>query len=352
MKEYISYKFPFVSKSKLKSFLFCKYDFYDQKILKNKQPRREDAIEGTNMHVVFNRFYANLKPEHVFKDEFTDPRIPIHRHPFRKFIYDACMNLVKPDQRGYGKYKNILSNFASIECKRFLRLNTRLHNKQEIFDCFKPLYLEKKLVYKPLFLYGTIDRVNVEVMPNGKKVIAIYDYKTGNVPKSVMTYDENVSGNLSWKLPPYLMKEIHFYAILYALSSGWNVGDEVKDFLVNEDWWFIKKDGMTYGDSLNYKKDYLTSLQKKYKLFKAGKLLKGSDYLIGYYFLNGDKGYRPLKKFNYKSYTSTLALINEYRSCVHHKYYVKHPKFVFNPYGCEKRCRRFEECREKIRRDR
>ena len=46
MKEYVEYKFPMTSKSKLKSFAFCKYDFYDKKILKNKAPKKTKKSIG------------------------------------------------------------------------------------------------------------------------------------------------------------------------------------------------------------------------------------------------------------------------------------------------------------------
>ena len=39
--------------------------------------------------------------------------------------------------------------------------------------------------------------------------------------------------------------------------------------------------------------------------------------------------------------------LNYYRSIKYTEYYVKHPRFVFNDYACErKRCSQFEHCRE------
>jgi hypothetical protein len=295
--------------------------------------------------MVFNSFYELLKPEHVFKDKFSDPRTPLETHPFRRFIYEACMKFVKPAHRDYGKYKNVLSNFATIECKRFLRLNSILHNKREIFDCFKPIVLEKRLEYEPLHLFGTIDRINVEVMPDGSKKIAIYDYKTGNVPSSVQAYDESIMDMFNWKLPTHYMKEIHFYGFLYLLSSGWQVEDIVIDFLENKDWWYTKKNGLSFNDVFKKKKDYLTALGKKYKLFKDGKILSANDIILGYYFLNGDGGYKPIKKWSYQSFKGLLISINKYRSVIYKKHYVTTPHPVYNYIGCDKKnCKRYKEC--------
>jgi len=351
-KDYIEKKGIWTSKSKIKDLEYCPYSFWLDRIKGEKKELPEVAIEGTNLHMVFHSFYEVLKPHHVFKDEFTDPRTPINRHPFRKFIYDACMEFVKPDQREYGKYKNVLSNFATIECARFTRLNSILHNKKEIFDCFTPLVLERRLEYKPLHLYGTIDRVNVEVMPDGSKKIAIYDYKTGNVPSSVQKYNENTMDMFQWTLPTHYMKEIHFYGLLYLLSSGWQLGDEVIDFLENPEWWYTKKgkSGLPFTEVFKEKGKYLTGLKKKYKLFKdteqsGRKVFDGNDLILGFYFLNGDKGYRPIKKFNYASHKGVLLSTNKYRSVMYNKHYVTTPKPVYNFIGCEKkRCVRYKEC--------
>lgn len=358
MSEYKKMPFPWVSKSKLGDLGYCKYSFWLENVSEDwkEEETREDAIEGTNLHMVFAMFYKTLKelykenPGELFKHNFTDQLTDVHKHPFRKFIYEACMKYVKPDQREYDKYKNILRNFATIESRSWLRLNSILTNKNEIVDCFLPLKLEYRFEIEDLHMYGTIDRVGVEVLPGGTKKIAIYDYKTGNVPKQVKNHVDK--GNmLGWKLPTHKSKEIHFYALAYALLTGWNVTPEIKSFLEDEKWWYAKKDGMSYSATLKAKGDYLTKLQKKYKLSKKGKILKGTDIIVGYYFLNGTDGYKPIKKFSYASLKGVYRAINEYRSVMHDKYFVKTPEHVFDEYLCGpeiKKCSKFNHCRKEV----
>jgi len=163
-KKYKHMQFPWVAKSKIKSRDYCDYSFYLKYVKKEQEERREDAVEGTNLHMVFANFYRHLKKEHVFKEEFTDSKTELHTHPMRRFIYEACMKFIKPNHRNWGKYKNILNNFATIETQRWLRLNTLLNNKDDIFKCFKPLYIEHRLEHDPTHMFGTIDRINIEVM--------------------------------------------------------------------------------------------------------------------------------------------------------------------------------------------
>jgi hypothetical protein len=347
-KEYVEMPFPYVSKSKIKDLDYCKFMFYDDRILGNKSIDRDESVEGTNLHMVFHSFYEYLNPEDVFKDEFTDPRTPLEKHPFRKFIYERSMEYIRPDQRGYGKYKNVLRNFSSIECDRWLRINSLLHDKREIFDVFKPYALEKTFVNENLKLYGTIDRINIEIMPDKSKKIAIYDNKTGKVPKDVREHRESPN-MFDWKLPSHYMKEIHFYGLLYLTFVGWQLMPEVIDFLNSEDWWFVKKDGMNYKEVIKYKMDYLTELQNNYRLYKTGKVFSSDDIIIGFYFMNGDKGYRPIKNYSYSSHKSVLLAINEYRSIMKNNYFVTNPKFVYNEIGCEKKgCSKLDKCKEML----
>lgn len=346
-KTYIPSPFPWTSKSKIGDLEYCPYNFYQEKVLKNYRKERQDSIEGTNMHSVFHNFFETVDKKHVFSDEkFTDPRIPLERHPFRKFIYEACMKSVMPQERNYPKYKNILNNFSSIECERWLRINSYLEDKEEIFNVFKPYRVEVGLRYDDLHLYGRIDRINFEIMPDGRKKLAIYDYKTGKVPTLVQNHVEN-ENPFSWRLPSHYMKEIHFYALLYLLLTGWKLSDKVKEFLEDKKWWKVKMNGFDAIETKKYKKDHLVSLKKDYKLFKPGKQFSGKEIILGYYFLNGKKPYRPIKNYSYRTHTSLLVSINNYRSVKYERAYTKHPRDCFNYIGCPKKnCSRLEECRK------
>lgn len=362
--DYKNMPFPWISKSKLMTYDYCPYNFYINYIKKEKFKTREDAVEGTNMHMVFAKFFDELKdkykdnPGKIFSDKYTDPRKKVRVHPFRRAIYKACMKFVKPNQREYPKYKNIISNFASIETRRFLRLNSILNNEKKIFEYFCPLYIEKRLEHEPTHLFGTIDRVNAMIMPGGKTRIAIYDYKTGNVPSAVQKRDPNSVDIFDWKLPSSKMKEIHFYGLLYLLANGWKLSDEIMSFLNDEEWFFTRKDGMNYKETRRYKKKYLTSLGDDYKLFKAGKgLLEQGDIIVGYYFLNGGqriansnkyrpKAYRPIKEYSTVSHKAVLLAINELRSIWHNKEYRERP--LENDQICYyKKCSHQEMCKER-----
>lgn len=352
MKEYKRMPFPWVSKSKIKTRDYCDYSFWLQYIEHEKRKKREDAVEGTNMHMVFAKFFKEITKEHMFKEDFCNPLIPTNRHPLRRFIYEACMNWVKPDQRKFDKYKNILRNFATIETERWLYLNVELKNqKQEIFDLFKPLAVEKRLENEATHLFGSIDRINVELMPDHSKKICIYDYKTGNVPKAIRNHAENTLKPFDWNIPSSFMKEIHFYGLLYLLEAGWKLSDEMMSFLNDPKWWFIKKDDMGYKKTRDWKAKEVTKLGVKYKPFKDGRgVLKKGDILVGYYFLNGAKAYKPMKEFGMPSLKSVFTSVNDLRSVMHNNYYVKHPKYVYNKEVCSlyKKCGRAEQCEKEI----
>ncbi|MHA1408749.1 MAG: PD-(D/E)XK nuclease family protein [Candidatus Odinarchaeia archaeon] len=343
--EYIDKPFPWVSKSKLKSIDFCKYEFY-LRYIKGEKPEydRRKSIEGTNLHMVFANFFRHLKPEHVFRDEFLSQRTPISQHPFRRFIYEACMRFVKPTQRNWGKYKNIISNFATIETERWVQLNSFLTSKNEIFDCFKPFLIERRIEYNRGKLFGTIDRVNIEVMLDGTKKVAIYDYKTGNTPLQIKNY-RSIGDPFGWRLRADLMREIHFYGLLYLLAVGWKLSDEVLEFINDPKYWTVGK------NEYKKKKQYLTNLKDKYKPYKIGKFVKKGDILLGFYYLSGERGFRPTKEFNYASYKSVLLAINEYRSMVYNKNFIRHPSEIFDEKGCKfKNCFHYDRCKEMVER--
>jgi hypothetical protein len=336
---------PWVSKSKLKKKSFCDFKFYLNYICKEKERTRDDAVEGTNLHMVFANFFKNLKKEHCFTPEFTDLKTPVINHPFRRFVYEASMQFIKPEHREWGKYRNIISNFATIETARWIRLNLLYKNKDEIFETFRPHKIEHKIKIEKHKLHGTIDRINIEPMPDGSKKLAIYDYKTGNVPKAIVDHIDR--GNpYDWKLVPDSMMELHFYGLIYLLSIGWYLSDEIDEFLNDEKWWFITKDNMNYEQTLKYKKTYITSLGKNNKIFKDGSPLKKGDIILGFYYLNGAGGYRPLKQYGYGSQSSTILAINDIRSCWHNDYFKKHPVFCYNPDICSKymKCDRYMQC--------
>ena len=56
--------FPWTSKSKLGDLDYCEYSFYKKRVLKEREQPREVSIEGTNLHMVFNSFYATISQQY------------------------------------------------------------------------------------------------------------------------------------------------------------------------------------------------------------------------------------------------------------------------------------------------
>jgi len=311
--------FPWVSKSKLKTYDYCPYLYYRQYVEGLPSTKRRDAIEGTNMHMVFAKFFGGLIKEDVIPFYNIDVCTPIGRHPFRRFVYERCMEYVKESQRGYGKYKLLISNFATVEATRWVELCSVLANKNDILKYFKPILLEKRLENKSSNLFGTVDRVDILIMPDRTRRIMLIDYKTGHVPKSVRE-GRDPAKRYSWRIPTAYMKEMHFYALFQA-------------------------------ESKKLKSDYLGKLnkEKKYRPFKPGKVLKGGDIIISIYFLGGEKPYKVEKEFSYRSYKALLLAINELRSRVYNERYALSPEFCFDKDICNiKNCSNLTKCMEEL----
>lgn len=344
--------FPWISKSKLKLDNYCKFEYYDRHVLHNYPPKKLVAIEGSNIHMVFSRFFGGLKRDEV-KLYYHLPRQDIQYHPFRKFIYEKCMTYVHPKQRANPVYRNLIRNFATAEAERWVELNDTFTNTQEIFRYFVPVVIEKRLENDTIFIFGTLDRAHIEIFPPGIKKMVIIDYKSGNVPKDILNGPDPMN-QFSWKLPPAFMKEMHFYAIQYLLGSGWKMPEEIIEFLTNEVWWFTHKGDLSYKASKKIKSEYLTSLNtkkdNKFKMYKGAKTLEQGEIIIGIYFLGRKKPYKVIKEFNYRSYRAVLMHINDLRSREFNQMYVKHPKYVFNEKVCKdyKRCSNVVKCKEMI----
>jgi len=320
--------------------------------MKNKTSRQRTAVEGTNMHMVFSMFFNDLKNEEITPFIEMETTTKIKNHPLRRFIYERCMKYVKPSERGNPFYKNIINNFATIETQRFIELCNRLTDKKDIVRYFKPLKTEQRWEIDLIKWYGTLDRVDIWIAPNGAKKIIIIDYKTGNVPTKVKEGPKNPLNQFSWSLSSGKMQELHFYGIMFLLKAGWTLSEEVIDFLMNSEWWFYTKDNLTYAESKDIKKKYLKSLNTKkanrWKIYKEDRELKQGDIILCIYYLGGDKPYRVMKEFNYRSYGATILHSNDLRSREYNEIYTDHPSYVFDEFVCDnyKKCARVQECKK------
>ncbi len=350
-KDYINLPFPWHSKSKLGDDGYCKFQYYDRYIMKNIPRKQRSAVEGTNMHMVFSMFFNDLKYEDVEPFINAESTSRVSKHPFKRFIYERCMRYVKPSERGNFFYQNVITNFALIETKRFLELCNRITAKKEIYKLFVPLYTEQRFEIPSIKWFGTRDRVDVWVAANGAKKIVIIDYKTGRVPTKVKQGPLNPLNQFTWSLPPSKMQELHFYGLTFLLQAGWQMPEEVIEFLTDEKWWFYTKDNMTYDESKEVKKAYLKSLNTKknnrWRLHKDDRVLKKGDILLCIYYLGGDKPYKVMKEFNLLSYRAVIKHSNDLRSRQYNEIYVDHPSLIFDEFVCEnyKRCGRVEECK-------
>lgn len=352
-KDYINKPFPWHSKSKLNEDGYCKWQYYDKYIAKNVTKRQRSSVEGTNMHMVFSMFFGDLKDKDILRFIDQESTVRIKNHPIRRFIYESCMIYVKPSERGNPAYKNVINNFATVETERFIQLCNRLTNKKDIVRFFKPLKTEQRWEVDSIKWFGTLDRIDVWIAPNGSKKIVVIDYKTGSIPSSVRNGPLNPLDQFSWKLPPNKMKEIHFYGIMYLIKAGWYLSEEVIDYLTNPEWWFYTKEGKTYAESKEIKKAYLKSLNTKknnrWKMYNdSNRELKQGDIIVCIYYLGGDKPYKVMKEFKYASYRSAIVHSNDLRSRDYNKIFVDDPSYVFDEFVCEnyKRCSRIEECKE------
>ena len=353
-KDYIDLPFPWQSKSKLNEDSYCEWQYYDHYIMKNPQHKGRDAIEGTNMHMVLSNFFNYLNEEDIEPFYNVDLTIGIRTHPLRRFIYERCMEYVKPSERGHPFYKNVINNFATAETERFIELRSRVSSKKEILQYYKPLLTEQRWEIDLIKWHGTLDRVDIVVAPNGTKKIMIVDYKTGRVPSSILKGPRNPIDQFSWELSTEKMKELHFYGIMYLLRAGWTLSNEVVEFLTDPKWWFYTKDNLSYEESKKVKDDYVKSLNSKkdnrWKIYKENRELKQGDIILCIYYLGGDKPYKVMKEFNYRSYKSVLMQSNDRRSKDYNKKWVDHPKYVFNEFVCSnyKRCQLVEKCKEMV----
>jgi len=351
-KDYVSLPFPWHSKSKLGEDGYCRWQYYDKYIMKNVRRKERPSVKGTNLHMVFSMFFGDLKEEDIIPFTKVESTIKIKNHPIRKFIYEKCMRYVKPTERGNPYYKNTIRNFATIETERFIQLCNRLTNQKDIVGFFKPLRTERRWEIPSIKWFGTLDRIDVYIAPNGAKKIVIIDYKTGGVPTAIRNGPKNPLDQFSWSLSSSKMKEIHFYGIMYLIKAGWELSPEVIDYLTNSKWWFYTRKGETYDQAKDYKKKYLSSLNtrknNRWKMYKDGRELKQGDIIVCIYYLGGDKPYKVMKEFNYRSYKAAIVHSNDLRSRDYNEIFVDRPGYVFDEFVCEnyKKCSRVQECKE------
>jgi hypothetical protein len=365
---------PKISKSAIRTYkFFCDYLFYKKSIL--KEDEGEVGIKaniGTDTHLIFTFFWDKLDFEYIFTLDI-DPMLEMENNPVTHYFFSICMTITPEYDRDVGVLQRIFWKFACLHASRFLYLYRLFNgNKNKIWKYFPPLKQEKFYNSDKYGIYGTADTLFLEVDENLNECVFIADYKTGNVPASVLRGPKNVADSSSTELPTKFMFEIHFYGLLYLLHNKWDFYDErIANFILLDEW--VDEEGKVHEFGLRRTKEdqeettkakgrYLTSVSPRLKRyndkFKIWDHIEHGDLLVGVIFLSGDPDiHNPVvvkKKFNYKTLRTTLVRINEIKSIFKnrhndHAYLIIKMKTLpeYNKYKCVQ-CSRNEKCLEEI----
>jgi hypothetical protein len=235
-KEIDEYKYksmPWVSKSKLTSWTFCPFNFYLNTVENAKPTPIDEQLGrsgpiGGNMHLIFNEFWKYIKNNKMI-DDFMRINVELWS-PKDSQLYWAffavCQDILPKEARGVPDYARILSNFAELQVQNWIWISQNVGMRKSDYEKYWiPRYTELFLEDPQGMWYGTIDAVynNPNFENDGMRYI-IMDYKTGNTPKSVWSFQgEN---RMSISLPTAKMAELHFYASLMASASVNAIGNK------------------------------------------------------------------------------------------------------------------------------
>lgn len=373
--EYYRYReLPWISKSKVKAFeFFCPYLFYITHILKEKEDKLSKRADiGTDSHMIFSMFWRELDVEFLFNELVIDPVIPLEDNPVTLYFYGLCMTIIPEYDRDVLVLQRIFWKFALLHASRFLYLYQLFNgNNKKVWKYFRPVMNEDFYMNQDFEIYGTIDTAFIDINQDGREVLYIADYKTGNIPADVLKGRTHKLSEYTIKLPPKLMFEIHFYGLLVLLDKGWSFRDErVRRFVLYDEYeedgeW--KKFGLALTKKEHIKlnkrkKKYLTKIKPRLKKFDTMKArvveIEHGDLELGIIFLSGNKEIKePVvvkKPLNYTSVTTVLVKINNLRQAWYYRnydeyYLVREMKNQpeYSIYRCPL-CSRNEKCLEAI----
>lgn len=349
--EYVSRPFPWVSKSKIKTYKFCPYCFYLSKILKEKGELGLKTKAGTNTHLIFSNIFRLFDIEYVIENIDLNYTDPIRKNELTNYVYGLCMDQVPKHDRSNQYLRRIFWKFSIYEAGHFYYLYDLFNgNKFKIWEYFKPQGIEEYIEVPQIKIFGTLDRRSITVDKNLNKKTFIADYKTGHIPK------ESIE---SGSLPTTFNKELHFYMLLHLIKNeGYRLSEKVVKFL-NDDLYYENgqwrefKLGKTKEEDKKLRraqKKYLTSLGDDYRLFKIDE--KGRKKIFPYknceagiiFFTIELEPKNPVvvkRNFSYTSYKAVLNDINYIRKVVKYldreEYYaVREMKTrpQYSPYKC------------------
>ena len=315
-------KLPWLSKSTILGYRFCGHLFYLRYFEGSDFGVSLKAETGTNMHVLYEKFFDILDFDDLFKIviDYTEK---VEDSNVFQYFYNTLMEMIPVDSRSFKPYITMCTNFALLEADHWITLN-REHqeNRSKVIKYFLPVAKEKFIECPVLEIFGTIDRKSI--WSNGKEYFILYDYKTGYIPNDVKK-GKKTSDNFSWTLPSKKNFELHFYLILEMCGAGYTIHPDIVDYCTNPKY---------------FNRDSTVPDVKNYFFDKDGKVVKPKDfYRVGIIYTGGDKPWVPKKYPNKRSFKTVFKWINEIRSIMHNG----------GPYNKEISYWKCRECNEVVR---
>jgi len=290
-------KLPWMSKSTILGYRFCQHLFMLRYIQGVSHGVGISAETGTNMHVIYAKFFETLDYEKVKKIvvNYTED---LENTKIYKYFFKHMMEMIPPTSRTFEPYQIRVKNFALLETAHWIELNRKYkENFNKIMKFFVPLMMEKYLECDPLMIFGTVDRKGI--YEDDDKLQVIYDYKTGHVPKDVKK-GTKTNDPFSWTLATTKSFELHYYMVLEMFRRGFTLDPEIVAFCTEEKYFYS---GVKFPDVKNYFYD------------SKGDPVNPRDYYrLGIIYTGGDEPWVPKKYPNKRSLKSVFVWINKIRT--------------------------------------
>jgi len=293
---------PWVSKSTIGTFKFCRRLFEDTYILKKRPMVKQTAKDGINMHLVVSKFFDVIDYKKLLELEIRSD-IPLRESNIFYFIIRTLRDMLPQGAVNYKPYRQILTNFAIAEADNYTKIYIKYSGEADkILKYYPPVAREQYREHKPTMTFGTTDRINIEE-ENHIKYKYIMDYKTGNVPIDVKRGLVDKDNMLSCVLPSDKMREIHFYIMLDTFYNGGVLCPEILKFITDPSEFVV---GAKVPKVDHYFYD------------KKGEPYDFSKIRAGFIYISRDekKPYVPIKAVTRKSFASLFRGINQVRTAV------------------------------------
>lgn len=316
---YTYHKLPWMSKSNILGYRFCSHLFKLRYIEGVDTGHQISAETGTNMHVIYNKFFDYLDYDEVKKIviNYTDE---LENTKIYKYFFKQAMELMPVESRGYEPYQIRIKNFVLLETAHWIELSRKYkENYNKILKFFIPKFRERFLDCEPLMIFGSIDRKNI--LEENDSIQIIYDYKTGNVPADVKKGTKN-SDPYSWTLPTKRNFELHFYLVLEMYRRGFILDPKLIEFCTNEKYFY---EDVEFPDIKSYFYEKKLDKRGNEKLVPVD---PRKYYRLGIIYSGNNEPWVPKKYPNKKSLKSVFVWINKLRTVLYNNGpYIKNPDY-------------------------